>query len=152
MQYILIIHRISMLDWIDNEHIPSLKWKMKKYGQDKTTGVLIRSDLRNEYFEYLERGDPYVHLSLGGKPTPESSFCYTEEELLILGKLADNIEVTFVKYSDLETLREVLNLLSDSLDFYIDNDHCTLLRNIEFMQLWNDNPTWNWMRDFLEED
>jgi hypothetical protein len=138
-----------MLDSIDNEHIPSVKWKIKKYGVDKTTGVLIRSELRNEYFEYLERGDPYVQLQLGGELTDES-FSYTEEELLILGKLLDNIEVTFVKYSDLETLREVLNLLSDSLDFYIDNDHCTLSRNNEFMQLWNDNPTWNWMLDSLE--
>jgi hypothetical protein len=140
-----------MLDSIDNEHIPSARWKIKKYGVDKTTGVLIRSDLRNEYFEYLERGDPYVQLQLGGE-LPDESFSYTEEELLILSKLSDRIEVSFVKYSDLDTLREVLNLLSDSVDFYIDNDYCTLLRNNEFIQLWNDNPTWNWMQDSLEED
>ncbi len=149
MVYILIIHYVSMLDWIDNEHIPSLKWKIKKYGIGKTTGILIRTDLRNEYFEYLERGDPYVQLSLGGK-LPNESFDYTKEELFVLSQLSDNIEVTFVKYSDSETLREVLNLLSDKLDFYIDNDHGKLLPNHEFMQFWNDNPSWDWAGDSLE--
>jgi hypothetical protein len=155
MVYILIIHRAFMMNSIDSKNFPSVNWKIEKLESDEQTQILIRSLdgpelmlLNSEAgYNYVNRlGDCWVRLELTTK-LPNESFGYTEEEYLKLNKLSNSLEATFVKYSDLHTLREVLNLLSQQLEFYIDNDFGTLLLNSEFMELWNNNLTWDWSKD-----
>ncbi len=161
MVYILIIHHASMLDSINNKNIPSTKWKIEKIGVDEQSQILIslidepptytpiQSDVG---FNYVKRtGGYYIRLELTTK-LPSNSFDYTEEDWLKLTTLSDELEYTFIKYSDLETLREILNLLSERLEFYIDNDFGTLLHNKKFMYSWNKNPSWDWSNDLENID
>jgi hypothetical protein len=141
MQYILIVHRVSMLSSITYKIMPSTKWNIKELASGELRQISIR----------LNNSDCFVRLELT-KKLPCQEFDYTEEDYTKFKKLSENLEVTFVKYSDLQTLREVLNILSEDLEFYIDNDHGTILQNSEFMNLWNEMPTWDWARDSLEED
>jgi hypothetical protein len=163
MVYILIIHHASMLDSINDKNILSTKWKIQKLGVDEESQILISSidnppiytSIQSDGgYNYVKRsGGCYVRLELTTKLDSNSfDFDYTEKEWLELTSLSDKIEYTFVKYSDLETLNEVLNLLSERLEFYIDNDFGTLLHNKEFMYLWNKNPSWDWSNDLKNTD
>jgi hypothetical protein len=139
MQYILIIHPPSMLSSIRNNGIHSDKWDVEELGTVKSNQISIKSSI----------DDCFVRLELTTK-LPNEDFDYTEEELIEFSSLFGEVEVTFIKYSGLHALREVLNILSQNFDFYIDNDHGLILRNNDFMDLWNKNLTWDWVRDSLE--
>ena len=161
MVYILIIHHASMLDSINDKNIPSTKWEIQKLGVEEESQILISSIDDPIIYTSIQSGDRYnyvkrtagyyIRLELTTKLNG-NIFGYTEEEWLKLISLSDKLEYTFVKYSDLETLREILNLLSERIEFYIDNDFGTLLHNKEFMYLWNENPSWDWSNDLESID
>ena len=129
-----------MLFLIKDEYISSkIRWKVSKFSDG---GIVFINSIASDY---------YVRLELTNK-LPSDSFDFTEEEYSKFTEISNDLEVTFIKYSDTQSLYEVLSLISLDLDFYIDNDFGTVLINHEFMKLWSQNITWNWLNDFDERE
>jgi hypothetical protein len=140
MVYILIIHPVNMLSLIKDEYVSGT-----------TTWKASRCSDREIIFKHTSVSDYHVRLELTTKLLSEGSD-FTEKEYLKFTELSNELEYTFIKYSDTQSLYEVLSILSLHLDFYIDNDFGTVLINHEFMKLWNKNPSWNWLNDFDDSE
>ncbi|HZS36262.1 MAG TPA: hypothetical protein VFF06_05520 [Polyangia bacterium] len=61
----------------------------------------------------------------------------------ITGKMPSPIFYT-VDFSDIELCRKVLFLIADDPTLLVDNDHGTLLRGPEFLELLRSQPAWDW--------
>jgi hypothetical protein len=55
---------------------------------------------------------------------------------------------TFINYRDLDLLHDVLKIIVQGMECYIDNDHDTLLSGLAFIQKWDQSPDWNWESEY----
>jgi hypothetical protein len=83
---------------------------------------------------------------------------FEEEEKAVFAEL-NSPKYHFVKYSDYKILREVVEIISQNIHCYIDNDHDTTLEGRKFMQKWSeewsddDSVAWDWIVEFeLDEN